>query len=97
MTSKHPECSGGRARQAVPVSRRSFLGLGLGALVTWLAGCRRAAVPTAAPSSTAVTEAPPAPSPAPGAGGRGGGGGEPCPAHLYSRAAYPHPTTIPHP
>jgi hypothetical protein len=65
MTSKCPECSGGRARQARPVSRRSFLGLGLGALVTWLAGCRRATAPTTAPSPTSVTEASPSLSPSP--------------------------------
>ena len=63
MSSKRPEYRGGRARQARPVSRRSFLGLGLGALVTWLAGCRRAAAPTTAPSPTSVTETSPSPSP----------------------------------
>ena len=66
MAPRHPECSNKRPGKRSPISRRSFLGLGVGTLTAWLAGCRRAAIaPAATPSPTAFEQAPPTTSPSP--------------------------------
>ena len=57
MKSKHPDRTRDRAGKAWPVSRRRFLGLGVGALTAWLAGCRRAdVIPAATPLSTPAVD-----------------------------------------
>ena len=66
MKSKHPDRTRDRARNVWPISRRRFLGLGVGALTAWLAGCRRAdVVPATTPPSTPAVETSPTASPAP--------------------------------
>ena len=66
MAPRPPECPNKRPGKRSPISRRSFLGLGVGTLTAWLAGCRRAAIaPAAIPSPTAFEQAPPTTSPSP--------------------------------
>lgn len=64
MKSKHPDRTRDRARSVWPISRRRFLGLGVGALTAWLAGCRRAdVIPAATPPSTPAVDPSPTASP----------------------------------
>ena len=73
MKSTQSQCA--QERQGHPISRRTFIGLSMGALAAWLAGCRAnitakpspttPPTPTSPPSSTPTPEPSPAASPAP--------------------------------
>jgi hypothetical protein len=66
MTPRRAKCSPERPGKVGSVSRRTFLGLSVGTLTAWLAGCRRAPVtPASIPSPTPSAGPPPTRPPSP--------------------------------
>jgi hypothetical protein len=68
MTSKHHDCAEEGPSRGRALSRRTFLGLGIGTLTAWLTGCRFVATPPAtvpSPQFIPTTEPRPTASPPP--------------------------------
>ena len=87
MVPKLSECSNEGPGKARSISRRSFLGIGVGALTAWLTGCRRASDSDVPTSPAPTSEASPTPVPSPTS--------SPAPSSTISPSASPNPSPLP--